>query len=424
MRTRLLAFCCLLIAVLPAYGEDGFVGTGAVRDVHDPCMIKFNDAYYVYHTSGMGGPDIKRSQDLIQWESLGRVFDHILPWSREIVPELNAYWAPDVAFWDGRYYLYYSGAQYGTNNSFIGLAVNTTLDPGDAKYRWEDKGMVIRSIPGVDHHNCIDPNIIIDADGQPWMSFGSFYAGIKLVKLDRKTGLRAQDDRIIYNLAFIPERGHDVEAPYIVRKGEYYYLFASYGACCRGVGSTYHIKVGRSKSVTGPYLDDKGIDMQAGGGLLFLRGYYPVFGPGHNGVLMNDDGVDWLVHHFYDPHMFWHDDMWGKPTLQIRPIVWSKDQWPLPGRSYSGPTKEAKLTKEDMVGCWSQSVHFTDSHELLLKSDGTCSFLQSIGHWTYKDYELTLDWGPWVDTLVVARDGKSCVGFNQDHVIIRNEKLD
>ena len=126
----------------------------------------------------------------------------------------------------------------------IGLATNVTLDPASPQYQWIDEGLVIRSVP-TDNWNAIDPNMGFDADNTPWLSFGSFWDGIKMRRIDRSTGKLAAADTTLYALA---SRGGDaIEAPSIVYRDGYYYLFVSFDLCCRSVISTYNIRVGRSE---------------------------------------------------------------------------------------------------------------------------------------------------------------------------------
>lgn len=138
---------------------------------------------------------------------------------------------------------------------------NTTLNITDSlNYQWKDEGMVIRSEAGKNNWNAIDPNIIIDENDTPWMDFGSFWGGMQLVKLD--TAMHVTNPIDIRTIASrrssnpsIKAGSNAIEAPFIFRHAGYYYLFVSFDYCCRGAKSDYKVAVGRSKSVTGPYLD-------------------------------------------------------------------------------------------------------------------------------------------------------------------------
>jgi arabinan endo-1,5-alpha-L-arabinosidase len=239
-------------------------------------------------------------------------------------------WAPDITQRNGTWYLYYSVSAFGRNTSAIGVATNTTLDPADPNFRWVDQGMVIQSIPGRDLWNAIDPNIAYDDDGAPWMVFGSFWAGMKLVKLDPSMSRIAepQEWRTVaaQQRAFpTPDNSAGsgvIEAPFIFKKNGLYYLFVSLGRCCRGAESTYHVAVGRSDSITGPYLDRNGVDLAHGGGTVIMQGNANYAGIGHNATV-SFDGQDYFVAHAYDLR----DD--GESKLLIRPMTWDAEGWPV-----------------------------------------------------------------------------------------------
>ncbi|HUG90661.1 MAG TPA: arabinan endo-1,5-alpha-L-arabinosidase [Planctomycetaceae bacterium] len=316
--------CAAVTAFLCSSGV--LAQTGDVRGVHDPCIIRQDSTYYVFSTGRGRGESIqiRRSTDLRRWERIGVVFDDLPVWTREKVPRVRNLWAPDVAFLGGRYHLYYSVSSFGSNQSCIGLATNATLDPAAENYEWVDQGPVICTSPEArDNFNAIDPQIVLDEHGEPWMSLGSFWSGLQLVRLAPETGKRHATDTAIRPLATRPPPGA-IEAPHIHRRDGWHYLFVSFDHCCRGVRSDYRIMVGRSKSLEGPYVDREGTPLLEGGGTLVLESDGHVRGPGHNAVL-SDAGRDWLVHHFYDAGAR------GVPTLQIRPLTWDADGWPRAG---------------------------------------------------------------------------------------------
>jgi arabinan endo-1,5-alpha-L-arabinosidase len=301
--------------------------TGNVSPVHDPVIIKQGEHYYVFST-GRGIP-IRRSGDLRHWEMVGTIFDTLPDWAPAAVPGVrNHIWAPDVSFFNDRYHVYYSLSTFGRNTSAIGLVTNVTLDSADPRYRWVDHGPVIQSASG-DNHNAIDANVVFDEAGTPWISWGSFWSGIKMRRLDPATGMVSREDTATYSLAARP-REHAIEAPHIIRHGDYYYLFVSFDRCCRRAESTYRIVVGRSSAVTGPYVDMYGVPMMEGAGTPVLSGAGRIRGPGHNSVLIEGDR-QYLVHHFYDLE----DN--GAHKLQIRPITWSQDGWPFAGEPLTLP---------------------------------------------------------------------------------------
>ena len=304
---KFLLAVCLLIA--PQQGD--------VRQVHDPSIIKAGDTYYLFSTRA--GIAIRCSNDLVQWRLCGDVFAHLPEWAVKDVPGLRGLWAPDVSYFNRRYHLYYSASTFGSNRSSIGLATNETLDAGSEKYRWVDQGKVISSNTS-DDWNAIDPDVVLDEHDQPWLAFGSFWGGIKLRKLDGATGKLSSQDQTLYSLASRPAPGA-IEAPNIIRKNGYYYLFVSFDFCCRGKDSTYNIRVGRARRVTGPYVDRSGKAMMNGGGTVVVTGGGRWAGPGHSSILQEKDS-DRLVYHAYDT------DWRGVATLLVSPLRWDSEGWP------------------------------------------------------------------------------------------------
>jgi len=292
------------------------LGSRGVR-VHDPStIIKCKDEYWLFYT-GRGVPSY-HSKDLVKWESGPRVFTNAPAWGNQVVPEHrgNSFWAPDVIHLGDRYLLYYSISTFGQKVSALGLATNPTLDPNDPAFRWTDEGEVIRST-STNNFNTIDPAVSQDADEELWLSFGSYWSGIKSIQLDPKTGKRVAPDSPMYSLA----HSESIEASYIHHHGSHYYLFVNWGTCCQGIKSTYNIRVGRSKEITGPYLDQSGVDLLNGGGTLFLNSRDSFIGPGHAGII-SDGGTNWFSCHFYD------GSRGGIPTLAILPLRWNTNDWP------------------------------------------------------------------------------------------------
>lgn len=297
--------------------------------VHDPVMIKEGNTYYLFCT-GMG-ISAYSSPDMINWKREKPVFDAPPQWAVDQIPSYKGHtWAPDIIFHDGLYYLYYSVSAFGKNTSSIGVATTKKLDPEHKDFKWTDHGKVVQSVPGRDLWNAIDPNIVIDETQQPWMVFGSFWGGMKLVKLNRNMKEVAQPEEW-YTVA---KRARDfktddydageasIEAPFIFKKNNYYYLFVSFDFCCRGKESTYKVMVGKSEKIQGPYVDKAGTRLDQGGGTLVVQGNKLWPGVGHNSAY-TFDGTDYLVFHAYDAS----DE--GKPKLKIEKIQWDEKGWPI-----------------------------------------------------------------------------------------------
>jgi arabinan endo-1,5-alpha-L-arabinosidase len=293
--------------------------------VHDPAIIREKDTFYVFATGNRraGILPIRCSKDLYHWTRCGSVFDTLPDWAAGEIPGARSIWAPDISRYRGRYHLYYSVSTFGKNNSAIGLAANRTLDPNSPDYKWVDEGLVVRSHPGQDDWNAIDPQLVIQDEQNVWLCWGSFWGGIMMRRIDPATGKLSTTDTTLHNLAQRPRTGGQpgsIEAPFIVRHEGRWYLFASFDFCCRGVNSTYNIRVGRARDVVGPYVDRAGVPMTEGGGTLVIEATTPNWrGPGHEAVLQDISG-DYLVFHAYQGKT-------GRSELKISTMVWDND-WP------------------------------------------------------------------------------------------------
>jgi arabinan endo-1,5-alpha-L-arabinosidase len=301
-------------AILARFGSRG------VR-VHDPSsIVRCKDDYWLFFT-GRGAPCC-RSADLLHWERGPQAFTVSPPWVAQAVPANRGgldFWAPDVARIGDRYLLYYSVSSWGRNTSAIALATSPTLDPTDPTHRWTDQGIVVQSSPA-DKFNAIDPAFFQDADGSCWLTFGSFWIGIKLIQLDPATGKRIKPDSPMYSLA----HATSIEAPHLFRHGEHYYLIVNWGLCCRGVNSTYNLRIGRSEKVIGPSLDKDGVDLLKAGGTLLLDSTGPFIGPGQASVF-RDGQRELIGMHYYDATRR------GMSTLAISRLSWDAKGWPIVG---------------------------------------------------------------------------------------------
>lgn len=335
---------------------------------HDPSIFKDKDTYYVFSTDARVGGNatpaiqIRKSKDLINWEFVGQALssipDEAKKWSRA-----QGIWAPDVTKVGDEYYLYYCASSFGKNKSYIGLLKSKSIEGP-----WEDQGLVLKTNQG-DDRNALDPNIIFDKDGEMWMSYGSFWTGIYIVKLDKNTGKPVNPNDKGKNIATRDSSvSGAVEGPYIIYNKEQnkYYLFVSYDS----LSSDYNVRVGRADNIEGPYLDSNGKNMTDVSksspneiGNKIMGGYK--FGdaegwlaPGHNSVL-NDDGNYYIVHHVRTekkPDWFY---------LNVRKILWSEDGWPMvsPER-YAGET-EQKIEKAALVGNWQLIVQDKNNNKII-----------------------------------------------------------
>ena len=298
--------------------------------VHDPVMIRQDGIFYLFATGR--GISTWSSKDMRNWKRENPVFTTPPEWAVKAVPGFKGHiWAPDITYYKGLYYLYYSISTFGKNRSCIGLATNKTLHTDSPDYLWTDHGKVIESVPGRDEWNAIDPNFILDEEQKPWLAFGSFWNGLKLVKLNEDAKTIATDPQQWSTIASVPRNqpGSDslagngaIEAPFLFKKGDYYYLFASYDYCCRGEKSTYKVRVGRSQKLTGPYLDKEQKPMTKGGGTLLVQGDANWYGAGHNSTY-TFNGKDYLIFHGYDAK-----DK-GRSKLRVEELAWDESGWPI-----------------------------------------------------------------------------------------------
>jgi len=271
--------------------------------VHDPSIIQAGGKWYVYVTDASatqgGFIPVRCSSDKLAWSDCGFVFTTLPAWISGAVPGATTIWAPDVSYFNGLYHLYYAVSTFGSNVSAIGMATNTTLDPTDPAYKWVDKGQVLTS-QASSNFNAIDPNILVDAGGKVWLSYGSFWEGIFQQEIDPATGLIKTGGTAYHLARRATSVTYDpVEGASIVYKGGYYYLFVSWDFCCESspANSNYKIVVGRSTSPNGPFLDQGGADMAAGGGTILLQGNSAWSGPGGQTAYIDGSGDGVIAFH-------------------------------------------------------------------------------------------------------------------------------
>ena len=331
MKKQLILACLMLLACLVKAQP-----LQTNPPVHDPVMFRQDSTYYVYCTGR--GISVWSSTDRVHWKHEAPVFAQAPQWTSNAIPGFkNFMWAPDISYYKGLYYLYYAVSVFGKNTSCIGLATSKTLHTNDTAYHWTDRGLIIQSFPGKTNWNAIDPNLITDKDGTPYLFFGSFWDGLKVARLS-KDRMHIDDD--LNNLPTVASRktapgaslpavddnppdagGNAIEAPFVFRKGNYFYLFASIDYCCKGPKSTYKMIVGRSTRIKGPYVDKNNIPMAKGGGSLVLAGDSNWYGVGHNAVC-TFDGTDYLIFHGYDAA----DN--GRSKLRVEKLDWDAQGWP------------------------------------------------------------------------------------------------
>jgi arabinan endo-1,5-alpha-L-arabinosidase len=328
MRTQLFRNAVLTIVFTVVFSMTKCKAQNDPIIVHDPVAIESEGFYYIFNTGR--GISTWQSKDLKKWERLNPVFSKSPDWGKAEVPKFDGnIWAPDISFHNGLYYLYYSISSFASNRSCIGIATNKSLNPNSPDYKWTDHGKIIESVPGRDNWNAIDPNLILDESNQPWLVFGSFWGGLKITKLNNDLLSIAQPQE--WHTVASRERdqlldetdpgGGAIEAPFIFRKGNYYYLFLSFDLCCRGANSNYNVRVGRSEKVTGPYIDKEGKPLLQGGGTLIAQGDDQYYGKGHNSVYTFNN-IDYMFLHGYEKKTN------GAPKLITYILGWDETGWP------------------------------------------------------------------------------------------------
>ncbi len=275
--------------------------------IHDPSTLAECDGKY--YTFGTGGGGLI-SDDGWSWHGGGGR------------PGGGA--APDVIKIGDRYLVVYGatgGGLGGGHNGRILTMWNKTLDPRSPDFRYTEP-VEVASSDGLEDNDAIDPGVLLDpTDGRMWVSYGTYFGNIRLIELDPKTGFRVKGNKAV-DIAI------DCEATDLIYRDGYYYLLGTHGTCCDGVNSTYNIVCGRSRNVTGPYMDNVGRSMLEGGGKMVAGAEPRRVGAGHFGRTVVDEGVEVASFHYEADF-----DRSGHSVLAVRPLLW-KDGWPTVGRSF------------------------------------------------------------------------------------------
>ncbi len=305
--------------------------TGATTPIRDPSIMRQAGTYYLFSTDAggviSGHLPMRCSTDKVSWKLCGAVFNQIPAWVQANEPGITDLWAPDISFFNGLYHVYYAGSIFATNTSVIGLATNITLDPTSPYYQWIDQGLVLSSSSS-DDFNAIDPSILVDTDGSVWMTYGSYWTGIKQQQLDPSTGKLMAANQTVYSLATRPGVLFDpIEGTSLVHKDNYYYLFASFDDCCNPNPylDTYRIMVGRSTSPHGPFTDMNGTPMMQGGGTQLIAGNGSTWNaPGGETVFLDPQDGDLITFHAIHlpdgaAYVFVNSLAWPNGWPQIQP---------------------------------------------------------------------------------------------------------
>jgi arabinan endo-1,5-alpha-L-arabinosidase len=272
--------------------------------IHDPSTVVMCEGKY--YTYGTGGTSL--------------VSDDGWTWRSGVRPSRSGM-APDLIHIGDRYYMYIARNVGAQPKAEINMIWSKSLDPNSPDYKWEEGGLVASS-DGIEDCNAIDPGAFLDpTDGRLWLTYGSYFGYIRLVELDPKTGKRLNPNDQPRDIAI------NCEASDMMYHDGWYYLLATHGSCCRGSDSGYHIRCGRARKVTGPFLDAMGVDMIEGGGKLLIGAGGRFVGAGHFGLLDLGEGVQKFSMHWEADF-----DRGGASVLDMRPLLW-KDGWPVAGEN-------------------------------------------------------------------------------------------
>ena len=348
---------------LPA-GASQEPSSWGTRHAHDPTVVRDDDGtYYMFSTDAVAnskdipsGVHVRTSTDLVWWTYLGTALDGV-PEAAAAWSGAQGLWAPEVVRWPGGgWHMYYSASTFGSNTSAIGLAVAPS--PSGP---WEDRGLVVATRKGEHSQNAIDAAVAFDADGNPWLTYGSFFSGIYILPLDPGSGLPRVAGDLGSVIARRPRSVEGaVEGAFILRSPQdgRYILFTSYDS----LFTTYNVRVAVADHITGPYRDFRGIEMTdvdappAAVGTKVLGSYQfdggtAWLGPGHNSVL-TQKGPDGSDEHFVVHHVRFAAEP-SQHVVQVRRLFFTAAGWPvISPQPFAGLRSEAVPAPAEVAGTW------------------------------------------------------------------------
>lgn len=433
------------------------IATGDISSgvsVHDPSILRVGDEYYIFGSH----MNSAKSKDLTNWEKLSAgylpdnpVFGQIF----EVADEAFAYagsmdsmiktddlkthvWAPHVIYNEEEqlYYMYYctsstwnaSNLCYGTSENpegpyewkapllYSGFTMDNieytdVLDYVDEEYAHRHYSY-LGEYNAAEYPNAIDPTVFTDQEGRQWMVYGSWSGGIFLLELDRETGkvihpeYNEEESIDPYFGKRLIGGGHkSIEGPYIVydEKTDYYYLYVSFGWLEREGG--YQVRVFRSKEPDGQYVDMNDLYPFKGAihknyGLKLIGNYMlpslemAYMAPGHNSVLIDDDGRTYLVYHTR------FDNGKENNSPRVHQIILNQDGWPcvLPYQTSGETVSEEGYNNDEICGRYYMTDLNTEIDEVIpdlqivyLEEDGSVVGETVSGNWKKTDNSYYAD---------------------------------
>lgn len=398
-------------------------------NVHDPSIFKDGDWYYCYSTDvGYGiavraGIQIRKSKDLVNWQFVGWVFNGIPAMGNAYIKQNGAtsnegLWAPYILKSGNEYRLYYSLASTGFRVSCIGLA--TASSPEGP---WTEKGIAVSSVTNGAGTNAIDPTVMVTPAGEQYMIYGSAWDGLFELRLNASTGLAAtagdRGTRIVRRGKTGNAYNGNLEGPEVIYNADtkMYYLFVAYD----WLSTKYNVRVFRSASPTGPFLDWNGrsADLQEDHGPMILAPYSFMGHGGWAGVshpsVFQDKGQYFIATQ-------------GRPgvdrgfmVMHVRKMFWTPEGWPLVSPERYANVPEVAVTKEQIAGEYEQIVlgyntvpgyeleqadpQYSAAFKTTLSADGKING-DANNTWAYTAPWLELRWGGglFIDRLHVSRE--------------------
>ncbi len=334
----------------------------SIYNVHDPSIIKEGEWFYCYNTDVAYGAAprigimVRKSKDLVEWQYVGWVFNALPALSAQYITSnggtpVQGLWAPYIMKVGQEFRLYYSLASSIARLSCIGLATS-----GSPEGPWVEKGLVVTSISSGPGTNAIDPGVVVTPAGEHWMVYGSSWDGLFELQLNPATGLAlTPGDKGIRKVRRGITGGvinGNLEGPEIIYNAQrnMYYLFVAYD----WLATKYNVRVFRSTSPNGPFLDYNGVDVdnQADNGPMIVAPYKFAGHQGWQGTshcsVFQDNGQYFIAHQ-------------GRPSvnpafmvLHVRKIFWTADGWPIASPERYAWEDNATVAKDSIIGQWEQ----------------------------------------------------------------------
>ena len=303
------------VGEINARTSNSFVNPIILRDYPDPCIWDGEDGYwYMFSTGTLATRKMFRSANLVSWEYTSET-----PFTEDAINAFSSigetnFWAPEVVKIGNKWNMYLSGEQ----NPLVVFQSNYPT------FGYEFIGEVLDAGNKLTGEN-IDPCVRRDRDGKLWLFWNSAWQGMYRIRL-KDDGLSIYDGATKEHVAGISvnidtTREKTFEGAYLYRRKGYWYLFVSAG---RYDNATYCVRVGRSASLSGTFVDKEGNPMTEGNATLILSASNTFYGTGHNASIITDKlNKTWMLFHSH-----WYGTSSGARPVCISEVLWDDDGWP------------------------------------------------------------------------------------------------